>query len=241
MTLKWQKVPQIYGGNHYRSSDGNFVLRLTNYHPTAKYAHNQPNKRWWTLDKKDMQLGVAPDYMVQYRSFISLDKAKQHAEQWAAKLAAEKEAIEEQVYAAYQNFKKTGAVSSVLKEGGNVFSDVGPFQHEVIGDILAVVNDALSGTGIQVIPVGSGATPTPGKQSGDLDVMVDEKAVMDYFKSKDAKSARKELKDFIAAKGLEAAQTGINVHVRVPVGGNAHQVDIMVSPNAERIDRKSVV
>ncbi len=123
----------------------------------------------------------------------------------------------------------------ILNEGGNVFADAMPFDHKDVPEILNTVNGALDGTGIRAIPVGSAATPTPGKQSGDMDVIVDEKSVLDFFKAKDAKTARKALNDYIAAKGLQTAQSGINVHVRVPVGNEAHQVDIMVAGNAERV------
>lgn len=123
----------------------------------------------------------------------------------------------------------------ILNEGGNVFANATPFDHKDVPAILKVVNGALQGTGITAIPVGSAATPTPGKQSGDMDVIVDERAVLDYFKAKDAKAGRKALNDYIKSKGLETAQSGINVHVNVPVGGEHHQVDIMVSANAEKV------
>ena len=125
----------------------------------------------------------------------------------------------------------------ILLEGGNVFADATPFDHKDVPAILKTVNDALDGTGITAIPVGSAATPTPGKQSGDMDVIVDEKAVLDFFKAKDAKTGRKALHDYIAQKGLQVAQSGINVHVNVPVGQEHHQVDIMVSANAERVSK----
>ena len=123
----------------------------------------------------------------------------------------------------------------IINEGGNVFANAEPFDHKDVPAILQVVNGALSGTGIRAIPVGSAATPTPGKQSGDMAVIVDEKAVLDFFNAKDAKSARKALNDYISSKGLETAQSGINVHVNVPVGNAFHQVDVMVSGNAERV------
>ncbi len=123
----------------------------------------------------------------------------------------------------------------ILNEGGNVFANATPFDHKDVPAILKTVNSALRGTGIEVIPVGSAATPKPGKQSGDMDVLADEGAVMHYFKAKDAKTARKALNDYIKAKGLETAQTGINVHVNVPVGSEHHQVDIMVTANALQV------
>jgi hypothetical protein len=124
-----------------------------------------------------------------------------------------------------------------LFEGGNVFADAEPFDHKDVPAILKTVNGALKDTGIQAIPVGSAATPTPGKQSGDMDVIVDEKAVLDYFKAKDAKTGRKALNDYISGKGLQTAQSGINVHVRVPVGDSFAQVDIMVTANADKVSK----
>lgn len=123
----------------------------------------------------------------------------------------------------------------ILTEGGNVFADATPFDHKDVPAILKTVNNSLKGTGITAIPVGSAATPTPGKVSGDMDVIVDERAVLDYFKAKDAKTGRKALNDYISSKGLQTAQSGINVHVNVPIGDEHHQVDIMVSANAERV------
>lgn len=125
----------------------------------------------------------------------------------------------------------------ILFEGGNVFADATPFKHEAVGIILKKINGALAGTGIRAIPVGSAATPTPGKVSGDMDVIVDEQSVLDFFKVKDAKAGRKALNDYMANKGFQTAQSGINVHVRVPVGEHAHQVDMMVSANAERVSK----
>lgn len=125
----------------------------------------------------------------------------------------------------------------ILNEGGNVFADATPFDHKDVPAILKTVNDALAGTGVRAIPVGSAATPKPGKTSGDMDVIVDQEAILDFFKSKDAKTARKALNDYIAGKGLQTAQSGINVHVRVPVGNEFHQVDIMVASNAEKVSK----
>lgn len=119
--------------------------------------------------------------------------------------------------------------------GGKVFQGTSDFDHAVIGQILKTVNKSLEGTGITAIPVGSAATPTPGKRSGDLDVIVDAGAVNNYFDVRNAKDGRKMLNDFIAKKGFETAQTGTNVHVRAPVGGESHQVDIMVVDNAPTV------
>lgn len=124
---------------------------------------------------------------------------------------------------------------TTLLEGGNAFANAASFDQRIVPEILKKINSALQSIGITAIPVGSAATPTPGKISGDLDVVVDEQAVLDHFKSSDAKTARKELNKFFSSKGFETAQSGINVHVNVPVDGEFHQVDVMVTPNAERI------
>jgi len=125
----------------------------------------------------------------------------------------------------------------ILNEGGNVFSDAEAFDHKDVHHILNKINHALAGTGIHAIPVGSAATPTPGRTSGDMDVIVDEAAVLEYFKVKDAKTARKALNDYMSSKGFQTAQSGINVHVRVPLGHHAHQVDIMVTPKADKVSK----
>lgn len=119
--------------------------------------------------------------------------------------------------------------------GGNVFDGTSDFDHKYVDEILNTVNQALAGTGIEAIPVGSAATPKPGKRSGDMDVIVDQEAVLNYFDVRDPKAGRKMLNDFISQKGLDTAQSGINVHVRVPVGSESHQVDIMVVDNAPTV------
>lgn len=119
--------------------------------------------------------------------------------------------------------------------GGNVFDGTSDFDHKYVDEILKTVNRALAGTGIEAIPVGSAATPKPGKRSGDMDVIVDQEAVLNYFDVRDPKAGRKMLNDFISQKGLDTAQSGINVHVRVPVGSESHQVDIMVVDNAPTV------
>lgn len=123
----------------------------------------------------------------------------------------------------------------ILNEGGNVFANAEPFDQKFVPNILNTINKALKPTGIQAIPVGSAATPKEGRSSGDMDVIVDEAAVLEFFKAKDAKAARKELSAFIQQQGLETAQSGINVHVNVPVGKAHHQVDIMVTANAPKV------
>jgi hypothetical protein len=125
----------------------------------------------------------------------------------------------------------------IILEGGNMFSSAEQFDQKDAPKITKAVNDILSSIGIHVIPVGSGATPTPGKKSGDFDVMADEALVMQKFNAKDGKAARKALAEHLASLGYEVAQSGINVHLLVPVGSKHVQADIMVTPNAAAVSQ----
>ena len=126
----------------------------------------------------------------------------------------------------------------IILEGGKMFSAATPFDQKFSPQIIKTLNDSLIKTGISIIPVGSGATPAAGKMSGDFDVMADESAVAHAFNSPDAKSARHALKDYISKLGYETAQSGINVHVLVPLSdGQKAQVDIMVTPQANAISK----
>jgi hypothetical protein len=126
----------------------------------------------------------------------------------------------------------------VILEGGNMFTDASQFDQKYAKTITDTVNKALAKTGIKVIPVGSGATPTAGKISGDFDVMADEETVKNYFNVPDAKSARKALNDYLHGLGFNTTQSGINVHILVPLpDGSKAQTDIMVTPQAETISK----
>ncbi len=120
-----------------------------------------------------------------------------------------------------------------LREGGNVFSDAEPFDHAQIPAIMKQINSVLTKVGARALPIGSGATPTPGKQSGDLDMIVDANILADKFKVTDAKEVRKQLRSLFDQAGLQTGQSGVSVHVRTEVDGKAHQVDNMVVPKAE--------
>lgn len=128
--------------------------------------------------------------------------------------------------------------SKILLEGGNMFSNATDFDQKFVPNILKIVNGALAKTGISVFPIGSGANPTAGKISGDFDVMADENSVKEVFKVSDSKTARKALTDYLRGLGFETAQSGINVHMLVPLpDGTKAQTDIMVTPHAETISK----
>jgi hypothetical protein len=121
-----------------------------------------------------------------------------------------------------------------LTEGGNAFPDVEPFDHKKIPAITKQIDKILDKANARALPIGSGATPTPGKQSGDLDVIVDADALANHFQSTDIKDVRKQLRAMFDAAGFQTAQSGVSVHVRAKVGGQAHQVDIMIVKDAAR-------
>jgi hypothetical protein len=120
-----------------------------------------------------------------------------------------------------------------LFEGGNVFSDAEPFDHKQIPAITKQINSVLTKIGANALPIGSGATPTPGKISGDLDMIVDADALADHFQSTDIKDVRKQLRSLFDQAGFQTGQSGVSVHVRTTAGSTAQQVDIMVVKDAK--------
>jgi hypothetical protein len=121
----------------------------------------------------------------------------------------------------------------ILNEGGGVFADAQPFDHSDIPAIMKQINSVLSKLGVTALPIGSGASPTPGKTSGDLDMIVDADTLANQFKTPDVKAVRKQLRDLFDRAGFQTGQSGVSVHVRTTVGDSAQQVDIMTVPKAE--------
>lgn len=117
--------------------------------------------------------------------------------------------------------------------GGNVFSDTKPFDQKIVKRLTRTVNSVLRTTKSKAIPIGSGATPQNGKMSNDLDLIVDQATLSDFYNESDPRKLRKLLRTEFDQAGFETAQSGISVHVKVPTDSEAHQVDIMIVPNAE--------
>jgi hypothetical protein len=119
--------------------------------------------------------------------------------------------------------------NSYLKEGGNIWPDeTENFDHAIIPDMMKQVNSVISKTGAKALPIGSGATPTPGKKSGDLDMIVDSGQLKEFFGVKDNKNAKIELEKLFQQAGFDTAKSGSSVHVKTNIGNSAQQVDIMV-------------
>ena len=130
---------------------------------------------------------------------------------------------------------KGSSLIKKLKEGGNIFPNSISFDHKMIPGIMKSINNVLTKTGSTAIPIGSGATPTPGKVSGDLDMIVDLDQLKQHFNMEDQKDPviRKKLRQVFDLAGFNTGQSGTSVHVEVPMGDHTHQVDIMIVPNAQ--------
>lgn len=124
-----------------------------------------------------------------------------------------------------------------LKEGGNIWDDVEPFDQSLAPRLETELERYLQGTGIKLYRIGSGATPTAGVMSGDLDVMADAGVTAKVFQQQDAKGVRVELEKYLQSKGLDTKKSGSQVHVKLPFGRSFHQVDIKVVPNAQQVHR----
>jgi hypothetical protein len=117
---------------------------------------------------------------------------------------------------------------------GNVFSNTVPFDQKQVPKINKIINKILNKVGAKALPIGSGASPTPGKMSGDLDVIVDADALANHFQSIDIKDVRQQLRTMFSDAGFDTAQSGVSVHVKVEIKGEFHQVDIMIVKNAKQ-------
>lgn len=122
---------------------------------------------------------------------------------------------------------------TILKEGGNIFQGTSEFDHKLIPDMMKQINSVMKLTGAKALPIGSGATPTPGKISGDLDMIADAGTLKKHFKIDPAdknanKNVKIELEKLFQQAGFETRKSGQIVHVKTNVGDTAQQVDIMV-------------
>lgn len=121
----------------------------------------------------------------------------------------------------------------ILNEGGNVWDDVDPFSKAEAPSILQRAQQVMP-PGLELIPVGSAGHKA---SSGDMDIMVDADSVLRAFGVKDEKTARAALKQSMLDRGVLAAQTGINVHLKIPNGDKFAQVDIMLVKNAGQVSK----
>ena len=122
-----------------------------------------------------------------------------------------------------------------LNEGGNMFPDSADITKEAAGTVLANLKKALPPElANQTFATGSaGQKPV----SGDMDIMIDNAAVLNWSKQKDPKAAKAALKAALEKAGLQTALSGISVHARVPMGKEFAQVDIMLVDDAATVSK----
>ena len=130
----------------------------------------------------------------------------------------------------------------ILIEGGNIWPESEPFDQAIAPELDQATDRLLQGTGLKVHVIGSAATPTPGKMSGDLDVMTDMDLVKKFFDipkmkklADEDKAARQALDDYLTSKDVKTYKAGVTVHILLPFQGKFHQVDIKVVRKAEKV------
>jgi len=126
-----------------------------------------------------------------------------------------------------------------LYEGGNVFDNTADVAKDDVAGIIATVQRELpSSLQKQMVPnIGSAGFKVA---SGDIDVFLDEQALLKNFGVEDVKQAKQALGQYFSAKGYAVKLSGRNVHVDVPYkasnGKDMYaQVDIMVIADAKRV------
>jgi hypothetical protein len=126
-----------------------------------------------------------------------------------------------------------------LYEGGNVFDNTADVAKDDVAGIIATVQRELpSSLQKQMVPnIGSAGFKVA---SGDIDVFLDERALLKNFGVEDVKQAKQALGQYFNAKGYAVKLSGRNVHVDVPYkasnGKDMYaQVDIMVIADAKRV------
>jgi hypothetical protein len=131
-----------------------------------------------------------------------------------------------------------------LFEGGNIWPDVVTnFDPGKVGKPLtAQTQKYLDKLGTTIHTVGSCWKPRLDKNgnvvpSNDLDAMVDLQELQNAFGTKDAKTTRQALDDYLQQQGLETHKAGVTVHTRVPLGNKFYQVDIKVVPKAQVVSQ----
>ncbi len=119
----------------------------------------------------------------------------------------------------------------ILLEGGNVISNAKPISKANFPTAVKNLQHILP-KGLNLYPIGSA-----GKKeiSSDIDALIDAEELMKAFPAKELKLSRKALEDYFKSKGLEAARTGVSVHVGIPTGVDDEivQVDLMAVENAK--------
>lgn len=126
-----------------------------------------------------------------------------------------------------------------LYEGGNIFDNTAPVARDDVAGVVSIVRRELPSE-LQrhvIADIGSAGYKI---ESGDIDLFIDEQAMLKHFALEDAKQAKQALAQFFSAKGFATKLSGRNVHVDVPYQTQSGdkkfaQVDLMIIADAKRV------
>lgn len=113
-----------------------------------------------------------------------------------------------------------------------IFPDTHPFEIEKAQDLKELIDKHLSALGLSSVKVGSNKPIL-----NDLDLQVELQDVANRFGTKEDKETRIALREYFQEQGFSTKRNGINVFVRVPFANTAHQVDLEVINNVDKIAR----
>lgn len=113
-----------------------------------------------------------------------------------------------------------------------IFKDTTPFTHTTAAELKRIIDSHLATLGVNSVKVGSNKPIL-----NDLDLQVELSKVADSLSTKDDKETRVALRSYFEEQGFETKRNGINVFVRVPLENSAHQVDLEVIHNVDKIAR----
>jgi len=122
----------------------------------------------------------------------------------------------------------------LLKEGGKAIPSSIPVDK---ADVKEVVKNAIKALPKELrdkvqIDIGSSGYKA---QSGDIDIFVEEEAVIDYFGAKESKDAKKSMQKYFQDAGFESTVSGRNVHIGIPYKNAKAQIDFMVIKDAKTV------
>jgi hypothetical protein len=121
--------------------------------------------------------------------------------------------------------------------GGNVFDNCVPFDQAFTADLTQQLDQVLHKLHVNAIPIGSTANPVSGQTSGDLDVIVEQNILGRQFNTRNTRTIRKKMKSAFEQAGYDTDQSGVSVHVNLPLNRRYHQADIMVVEDAANVSK----
>lgn len=111
--------------------------------------------------------------------------------------------------------------------GGKVFKGTVPVDSTAVEKIVALVNSLIAHMHVRLYVIGSCWQMLPQGSTGDIDALVNARAILRHFSTKDERTARKMFEKFFKDLGFETALSGSAVHVKIPHGQHYHQLDMM--------------